>query len=129
MQQKKQKTHAHTQHTTKNLENAGWAWSDFDLWSSRPAQNDLPQNPNKNPGLSAQKKTKIKGKRKLSDSRDPWPLASGLASAGRAKRKQFFDTWPPAVCTATHGKTTKTVDNDSFVALFVFRESSPKDPG
>ena len=38
---------------------------------------------------SSQKKTKTKGKLKCSDSHDPWPLASGLASAGRAKRKQL----------------------------------------
>ena len=32
----------------KKHENAGWTWSDFGLWSSRPAQNDLLKNPKKN---------------------------------------------------------------------------------
>ena len=29
----------------KKHENAGWTWSDFGLWSSQPAQNDLLKNP------------------------------------------------------------------------------------
>ena len=70
-------------------ENAEWTWSDFGLQSSRPSQHDLLKFPENFTRFSAQKNPKFKGKRKLSDSCDPWPLASGLASAGRAKRKQF----------------------------------------
>ena len=70
--------------------NARWAWSDLRLRSSRPAQNDLRKNPHKIRRFSAQKTKKHKGKRTFPDSRDPWPLASGLASAGRAKRKRFL---------------------------------------
>ena len=43
----------------KKHENAGWTWSDFNLQSSRPSQNDLLTNLGKTTGVPAQQKPKI----------------------------------------------------------------------
>ena len=45
----------------KKHENAGWTWSDLGFRSSRPSQNDLLKNPEKNPGVFSLKKQNFKG--------------------------------------------------------------------
>ena len=52
-----------------------------------------PQKSSKIPrgGGSARQTQHFKGKLKFSDSRDPWPLASGMASTGRAKHKLMIN--------------------------------------
>ena len=80
--------------TRKQIENAGWAWSDFGLRSSQPTQNDLQKNPAIFQGGSAQQTKVLGGNAKKTDS---WgsrisPFFLGVAD------KRLGPIWGPAFC-------------------------------